>query len=222
MKKFNFMRLFISVLVVGGSFCFTACDDDDDKTPAVPDQVTTDTMYGTYSGKMNSISPVPHEGADGEDDKPSDVDISAKVNNDTIYFENFPIKDIVLSFIPDEETADKIVAAVGEVSYKIGYEPTLTAAQDSIRFTLDPKPLKLAVTMPSDGEAEEPQTLVIEVQVEAGNGGGYDIQTTNLSFGFSAAKVLLGEGEDQQELPDFNPITCNFDLNQHKVELTSF
>ena len=46
MKNLYFMRLFISLLLVGGSFCFTACDDDDDNVPPMPDNVSTATMYG--------------------------------------------------------------------------------------------------------------------------------------------------------------------------------
>ena len=143
------------------------------------------------------------------------------MKNDTICFEDFPIKDIVLSIIPDEEMADKIVAAVGKVSYKIGYEPTLTANRDSIEFTLDPEPLKLAVTLPSETE-EEAKPLIIEVKVEAEKDGGYSVENANMNFSFVAAKVLLGEGENQQELPDFKPITCNFNMDQHKADFTGF
>ena len=221
MKNFYFMRLFLSLLLVSGSFCFTACDDDDDNVPPMPDNVSTATMYGAYSGLMNVASINLHEGKDGGEGKPSGVEIAAKVKNDTICFEDFPIKDIVLSIIPDEEMADKIVAAVGKVSYKIGYEPTLTANRDSIEFTLDPEPLKLAVTLPSETE-EEAKQLIIEVKVEAEKGGGYAVKEANMNFSFVAAKVLLGEGENQQELPDFKPITCSFNMDQHKADFTGF
>lgn len=221
MKNFYFMRLFLSLLLVSGSFCFTACDNDDDNVPPMPDNVSTATMYGAYSGLMNVASINPHEGEDGGEGKPSGVEIAAKVKNDTICFEDFPIKDIVLSIIPDEEMADKIVAAVGKVSYKIGYEPTLTANRDSIEFTLDPEPLKLAVTLPSETE-EEAKPLIIEVKVEAEKDGGYSVENANMNFSFVAAKVLLGEGENQQELPDFKPITCNFNMDQHKADFTGF
>ncbi len=220
MKNYYSVRLFISLLLVCGSFCFNACDDDDN-VPPMPDEVSTATMYGVYSGLMNVESINPHEGEDGGEGKPSGVEVAAEVKNDTICFENFPIKDIVLSIIPNEEMADKIVAAVGEVSYKIGYEPTLTADQDSIRFTLDPEPLKLAVTLPSETE-EEVKPLIIEVKVEAEKDGGYAVENATMNFSFVAAKVLLGEGENQQELPVFKPINCSFDMNQHKADLTGF
>ena len=128
MKNFNAMRLFVSLLLLSSSFCFTACDDDDE-TSTSPNEVTTETMFGTYTGKMFSTNVFPSENESSEEgeEKPSGVDISAKVNNDTVYFEKFPIKDIVLSIIPDEDMADKIVEAVGDINYKLLCLPTLTA-----------------------------------------------------------------------------------------------
>lgn len=56
--------------------------------------------------------------ADEGEDTPEGVDVSAKVDNDTVYLEKFPIKDIVLSIVQDETLADQIVEAVGDVNYK--------------------------------------------------------------------------------------------------------
>ena len=46
------MRVFVSMLVLSSSFCFTACSNDDENTPQLPDEVTTGTMFGNYTGKM--------------------------------------------------------------------------------------------------------------------------------------------------------------------------
>ena len=134
------MRVFVSMLVLSSSFCFTACSNDDENTPQLPDEVTTGTMFGNYTGKMliSSLSPTEKE---NNEEAPVGVDISATVNNDTVYFEKFPIKDIVLSIVKDETLTDKIVEAVGDVNYKVGYKPTLTAAKDSIKFVLNPESL---------------------------------------------------------------------------------
>jgi hypothetical protein len=43
-----------------------------------------------------------------------------------------------------------------------------------------------------------------------------------MKFNFAATKVLLGEGENQQELSDFAPTTFNFDMNQHKIAHSRF
>lgn len=218
-KVFNPMRLFISMLLLGCSFNFVACSDDDKDTVQLPNEVTTETMFGDYVGKMITGSIVPSEGEDtGEgEETPAGVDISAKVNNDTICFEQFPIKNIVLAIVKDETLADKIVEAVGDVNYKVGYTPTLTTAKDSIQFVLDPKPLKLSLAMPSDVEGKEPQVLLVEVKVEAGEGGGYAVESANMKFNFAATEVLLGEGEGQAPLPDFASTTFSFDMIQSKI-----
>lgn len=118
--------------------------------------------------------------------------------------------------VQDETLADQIVEAVGQVDYAIGYEPTLAAAKDSVTFVLDPKPLTLAVQLPSDTEGEA-QTLQIEVKVEAGTGGAYDVESGHAVFDFSATEVLLGEGEEQTPLEGFKGINLLFDMNQSKV-----
>lgn len=210
-KVFQPMRVFISMLLLGSSFSFVACSNDDEN---IPDEVTTATMFGDYNGKMIANSIVPSEG-EGEE-APAGVSISAKVNNDTVYLEQFPIKDIVLAIVKDEAMADKIVESVGDVSYKVGYESTLTMAKDSIKLVLDPKPLKLSVTIPSVKEDEAPQTLLIEVKVKAGEGAGYAVESANMKFRFAATEVLLGEGEEQSSLPGFHSTTFDFDMNQVK------
>lgn len=218
-KVFKSMRLFISMFLLGCSFSFVACSNDDETAPELPNEVTTEVMFGDYAGKMVAYSIVPSEGEDtGEgEDKPVGVDVSVKVNNDTVYFEKFPIKDIVLSIVKDETLADKIVEAVGDVSYKVGYAPTLTTAKDSIQFVLDPKPLKLSLVVPSATEGEDPQTLLVEVKVKAGESAGYVLESANMKFNFAATEVLLGEGEGQTSLPGFNVTTFNFDMNQNKI-----
>ncbi len=210
-------KVFVLMFVVSCSFSFTACSNDDENIPPAPDEITTKTMFGDYSGKMTSVNIAPHEGEDNEEDIPTGIDISATVKNDTVHFEKFPIKDIVLSIVEDEILADKIVEAVGDVNYKVGYDPTLTTAKDSIKLKLNPEPLKLSITMPTATEGEEAQSLLIEVKVEPGEEVGYAVESANLKFYFAATKVLLGEGENQQELPSFTPTTFHFDMNQHKA-----
>lgn len=214
-KVFKPMRLFVSVLLLGCSFGFTACSDDD--APQLPDEVTTETMFGSYTGKMIALSLSPTKEKNDREAIPEGLDIAAKVDNDTIYFEQFPIKDIVLSIVKDETMADKIVEAVGDVDYKVGYEPALTLEKDSIQFVLKPAPLQLSIAIPASQEGEEPQSLLIEVKVEAGKSAGYAVESANMKFYFAATEVLLGEGENQQALPGFFPTTFHFDMNQHKV-----
>lgn len=212
------IQFFAAILLLGCSFTMVSCDNDDENAPVIPDEVTTDVMYGDYEGKMIVSSVNPNENGDSseEGNDTTGVDISASVKNDTIYFEDYPIKDIVLSIVKDEDTANKIVEAVGKVNYKIGYEPKLTSAKDSITCNLEPEPLKLSVTIPSSTE-EEPQALQIEVKVEANNNAMYSVEKGNLKFDIHATEVLLGEGEEQILLDNFEPISMGIEMNQKKV-----
>lgn len=214
-KVFRPMRLFISLFLLGSSVCFVACSDDDDASQA-PEEITTETMFGDYTGKMTPYSISPSE--DESEEIPVGVDVSAKVNNDTLYFEQFPIKEIVLSIVKDETLAEKIVETVGDVTYKVGYTPTLTVNKDSITFMLDPKPLKLSLTIPSTKEDGEAQALIVEVKVKAGETNQYVVESSNVKFYFAATEVLLGEGESQTALPGFEPTTFHFDMNQTEAE----
>lgn len=202
-NKTRLNKLFASALVMGCTLGFASCDNDD--TAAPPTIVSTQSMYGDYTGVMTSLTIVPYE--EESTDTPEGTAITATVDNDTIYLTDFPIKDIVLSIVGDETTADQIVEAVGQVDYKIGYTPTLSAAKDSILFTLDPKPLKLSVNIPGTEEGESLPTA-IEIKVQAAEGANYEGKTTVLKFGFQASEVLIGE--DQTPLEGFTPTTFDF------------
>lgn len=213
-RVFKPVKWIFPMLMFGCAFAFTACSDDDENTPVVPDEVTTEAMYGDYTGKMLTLAA--SSTADEGEDTPEGVDVSAKVDNDTVYLEKFPIKDIVLSIVQDETLADQIVEAVGDVNYKIGYEPTLSEAKDSISFVMEPEPLKLSLSMPSaTGDA---QTMVVEVKVEAVDDAGYAVESGNMKFDLSATEVLLGEGDSQISFPGFSATTFKFDMNQQKAE----
>lgn len=82
---------------------------------------------------------------------------------------------------------------------------------------LDPKPLKLTVNIPAAKDGEDAAATVVEVQVTAGENAGFAVEDGNLKFHIAATKVLLGEGEQQQELPNFVPTTFHFDMNQNRI-----
>lgn len=195
-------------MILATSFGFVSCDNDDVPTP--PTEATVEAMYGDYSGKMLSASVNPTEKE--SEGTPVGTDVFAKADKDTIYFEAFPIRDIVVSVV-GEEMADQIVKAVGDVNYKIGYEPKLNEAKDSISYALVPKPLTLAVTIPSANE-EKPQVLNIEVKVSAGENGNYELETTNLKFKFNAEEVSLVNGEVKTPIQNFKPTTFDFNMKK--------
>ena len=219
-KNFEPMRLFIPMILLGWSCSLISCSDDDKNAPELPNGTTTEVMFGDYTGKLIVTSQSPEGAADENDETQEGTDITAHVDNDTIYFEKFPIKEIVASIVKDETIADKIVEAVGDVNYEIGYNPTLTMHQDSIRLALAPRPLMLSVAIPNS--QEETATLFVEVVVEAGKEAGYAIESANLKFDFTATEILLREGEEENPLPDFAPMTFQFDMNQNKVQPVRF
>ena len=86
-----------------------------------------------------------------------------------------------------EESADAILEAIGKVSYKVGYEATMTAAKDSVYMAFDPKPLEISVPMGEDN------TLTVKVEVAAANKGNYEFETKNLNMGLEASSVTVND-----------------------------
>lgn len=208
-KLIRFGKYSLPTILLMCSVVFTSCSDDDNYTP--PTGIAPNVMYGNYEGKMQTLMLQPNE----EGEEPSvGTDVLAQIKNDTIYFESFPIRDIVVSIV-GEELADKIVEAVGDIDYKIGYEASLNAENDSIRFQLNPKPLVLAVSIPSE---DEPQTLNIEVKVSSSLSGVYEIASTNQQFKFNAEEVAFVNGDEKTPLDNFKPITFDFNMKKIKSE----
>lgn len=217
-KSFQMIRVLALTAFVGCTLGFTACGDDDNNTPPA-EGVTTAVMQGNYTGKMKTLYLDPQadqEAGEGEE-TPQGIDITATIDKDSICFDKFPIKDIVLSIVQDETLAGQIVEAVGDVTYKVGYEATLNAAKDSVYFDTTPKPLKLAVQMPSATEGEETQPLLVEVSVDPVAGGAYSVEDSEIEFKLNVTEIKLGEGEGQITLPNFNGMTLDFDMYQDKV-----
>lgn len=198
-KRFKLNRLFVSLMVLGCAFGFVACDDDD-SSPAAP---TTMDAWGEFKGKMQvfPITPTPVLASD----EVVGTDVAAIVKNDTVYFESFPITDLVASLVP-EESVEEIVKAIGEVKYKIGYKAALNAAQDSVYMTFDPKPLKIAVPM------GEETTLAVEVTVSATDKGSYELSSKNLKFGVKADKVTVNDAD----FPAFQTSIFKFAMKKDK------
>lgn len=217
-KSFQTIRVLALMAFVGCALGFTACsDDDNNNTP--PGEVTTEVIQGNYTGKMETLylNTLADQNAGEDGETPQGVDITATIDKDSICFETFPIKDIVLSIVQDETTADQIVEAVGQVSYKVGYKGTLNAAKDSVYFDTTTKPLKLAVQIPSAANSEETQTLVVEVSVDPVAGGAYSVEDSEVKFSLNVTEIKLGEGDQQVALPNFNGMTLNFDMTQDKI-----
>lgn len=214
-KTIRPLWVYASMLVIGSTFSLTSCSSDDDKGG---DIITTDVMYGKYEGTMNILEPAAEGRADDSDNGggTAEINVSATINNDTVYFDDFPAKEIIHSVIKDEETADKISEAIGQTSYRIGYVPLMAASKDSINLTLNPEPLVLDISIPSTTE-EEAQTLHVTVQIDAADNAVYSIGDKNAHFGIAATGVSIDNGGEQIPVTNFKEINLAFDMDQTLV-----
>lgn len=207
------LKKYYSLLLVAAiSFGMISCDNNDDNgTPTPPEEITTEVVWGEYTGNV-LVSPLEKE--EGNEDNKGTA-VSAKIENDTIAFEDFPIKDIVLSIVNDEEAADKIVEAVGKISYKIGYKPAITEQKDTVNLTLDPKPLELTINIPAGNEGET-STLLVKANVEAGGeDDNYSVETNNIKFNFVVKEVLIGiKDTEMTPVGNFTPSLFDFDMDK--------
>ena len=170
----DFKKVFFAFMVLGTSFVVSSCDDDN-HTPSLAD------ANGSYKGKM-LVTPL---GVNPTSAQTPGIDIAAIVKSDTVYFDNFPMTELVASIV-GEEAAPGIVEKIGKVSYKVGYKGNLNTAQDSIYMALDPKPLVINVPL---GET----TAKVEVTISAKKKGSYELSSRKLVFNVNADKVMMGE-----------------------------
>ena len=193
-KEMKFNRLFVSLMLAGCTLGFVACSDDDD--PKTPTEPKVEDVYGDYTGTMQTtvLEKSVREGEGGGE--PVGIDVNAVVKNDTVYFDEFPVRDLIVSIV-GEEQADVIVEAIGKVSYKVGYEATMTAAKDSVYMEFDPKPLEISVPLSEDN------VLSVTVEVAAGEKGSYEFETKNLNMGIRAGEVKVND----EPFPAF-PVTA--------------
>lgn len=211
MKKFKTTRMMMAVCAMTCALGFVSCSDDDDNvTPPAP-IVTTADMYGQYTGNMFVDIQTRTE---QDEDKTPNTPVEATIKNDTIYFNDFPVRGLISSILGEGEATDMIVAALGEVNYAVGYEPVVSESGDSIRFTLNPKPLTLSLQMPTGEEESEPLNMSIEVKVAANQVAGYDVKATHTNFSFEATQVLVDFGSGKMDFPTFNPIVFHFDMTK--------
>lgn len=180
-KEMKFNRLFVSLMLAGCTLGFVACSDDDSPNPTEP---KVEDVYGDYTGTMQAALLDQSTFSEGEGEEPAGVDVAAQVKNDTVYFDEFPVRDLVVSIV-GEEQADALLEAIGKVSYKVGYEATMTAAKDSVYMAFDPKPLEISVPM------GENNALAVKVEVAAANKGSYEFGTKNLNMALEAGTVTV-------------------------------
>lgn len=193
-------KLFFACMVVGSTIVLSSCSDDDDQKIPTPPGVTD--VNGDYSGKM-LVTPLEVPAPTAENEESTGTDIAAIVKSDTVYFNDFPINDLVVDIV-GEENAPAIIEKIGKVNYKVGFKSDLNAAQDSIYMTFDPKPL--TISLPGEGE----EVTNVEVTISVAKKGSYELSSKKLVFDLNADKVTLGEAE----IPAFKASEFAFKLNK--------
>lgn len=192
----NLKKSIFFVMALTTVISFTSCSDDDEpKTPSVTD------VYGMYKGKM-AVASVSNL---AESETPSGIEVAAKVNNDTIYFEEFPVETILEAI--EGENASSILESLGKVNFKVGYKSQLNQAQDSIAMTLDPKPMEFAYSI-GEGEEAEEKTVQVTISIPENEKSAYSDRI--LKFNLNASVILVNENP----VEPFNPLYYNFNLNK--------
>ncbi len=151
---------------------FTACSNDGN----TPEVISVKDVEGNYAGKASitfiesntSPTPIPQ------------IEVEAKVKEDTIYFGKFPT-DVLITSIVGEEKASEIIELAGDISYKVGYKPAFNEGYTQILQTLDPKPLKFTIKIPSE-EENLPDVMEIEATISATDKGVFTYQDKTLKF----------------------------------------
>ncbi|MCD7795800.1 MAG: DUF4840 domain-containing protein, partial [Alistipes sp.] len=178
MKRTFLKNWMVAALFAGACCGMVACDDDDNgggQTPPPTDPDIT-AVIGEYAGTMSvveAVAPV----ADAEGEEPAGTALDAKVTGDAIEFTDFPIRDLIVKVLGSEEGIDEIIAAVGQVDYKVPYTALMSEDKATVKLTLTPEALKLTLSDGSEGgepaTAEEPAGIEIEVTITADAEGAY-------------------------------------------------
>lgn len=201
-KVFRFNRFLLSSIILCSLAALSSCGNDDNSK--IPFFSLKD-VEGTYSGKMTTVvlQPIKSTG----ESTPNGVDVLAEVKDENIIINKFPINDLITS-IAGEENAPAIIEALGEINYKTEYKATFNAKRDSIYMQLEPKPLELKLTLPTETEGEEPQETIIKVTITSEK-GNFAYESKKLKFSLIATEVTVNE-------QPFNFTTTTFSFNLNK------
>ena len=205
----NSSQLAAALLVVG-TVGFASCDDDNGGGGTLP---SASDMYGNYVGTVRTVEVTHNEKTESSEGGTSEgAEVSVKVDRDTIYFDAFPVKDIIVSLYGEEE-APAIIEMLGDIKYSVGYTPALSEAQDSVSFRMAPEPLKATVSVPSESPDAEPAVLNIESQISAEDVGDYEFETSNLKFTLTVMQISVKDEEGADvSIPNFEPMSMEFSM----------
>ena len=208
--KIQASSLLAAALLVVGTVGFASCDDDNGGGGTLP---SASDMYGNYVGTVRTVEVTHNEKTESSEGGTSEgAEVSVKVDRDTIYFDAFPVKDIIVSLYGEEE-APAIIEMLGDIKYSVGYTPVLSEAQDSVSFRMAPEPLKATVSVPSESPDAEPAVLNIESRISAEDVGDYELETSNLKFTLTVMQISVQDEEGADvSIPNFEPMSMEFSM----------
>ncbi|WP_312991387.1 DUF4840 domain-containing protein [Chryseobacterium flavum] len=186
MKKFTVPRIFMTVLVVLAGLTLFSCLNDDG--PDIP-PVKLEDVKGNYKGRLITIQ--------GNYKKEKIIDF--KVKQDTMQFDEFPIKEIVESVVKDPEKAEAALKQMAKVKYNLDYKATVNAENNVLELAFTPKVLELKI--PVDGVNKN--TTVLLAAKQKGFFVGMD---HSLRFAIVAEKITV----DGVVLEPYETINYNF------------
>lgn len=220
MKRTVLRNWMVAAMLTGACCGMVGCDKDNDGSTE-PD-VTA--VQGNFAGTMEIVEATPL--ADDENVGQAGIAVSATVAADKIQFEDFPVRDLIIKVVGDEQTADQILEQIGQVNYEVPYTAVMSDNHASIQLTLKPEPLKLTLTDNSgeggstkagsegegdgNGDGEGSTETEVEITITSDAEGIYVVGTKELTFHLAATSVKLAG----TEIPDFKPISLAFDLTK--------
>lgn len=196
-------RFFMLIMALGLITTFSSCSNDDDQIPVQ----TLKDVDGKYTGKMLTVNINPQVQNTGE--TPEGVDVNAEVKDDNVLIDKFPVSDLIKSIINDEEKAETIIKAIGDINYKVPYQAAFNEMKDSIYMQMKPEPLEIKLEIPAENEGEEATEIKITVTITSVNKGAYAYENNHLKFGLQTTEVKVNDN------PIPFPVSAfNFNLNK--------
>ena len=120
----------------------------------------------------------------------SQVDISLMLQSDTIYFENFPVGELMEHVLSDEIL--KSYNILDTSNYKMGYKASLSDGYTHVLLTFSPKPLLLNI---DDEPIINNHIPSITIDIVTRYKGVFSYNNNNLQFVLHAEKILINDEE---------------------------
>ncbi len=113
------------------------------------------------------------------------IDMEVKIEADTVYFEHFPINQLVDDVLGTDAT---IAWNSDKVDYKVGYKATLNDDYSKILLHLDPKPLHVFYL---ENTPVDVTLSKLSVEISADDMGVYFYDNRNLRFVLHTEGVVV-------------------------------